>query len=119
MRLDHFQRVLGKIGNMTLDQLKELAQAIEQRQAALESFRALDEARGLVCCRHCGSLSVVKNGRAHGLQRYLCRDCNRTSGVTTNTPLARLRRKERLAANAACMALPSSTCPTIWPGSGS
>ena len=30
MRLDHFQRVLGKIGNMTLDQLKELAQAIEQ-----------------------------------------------------------------------------------------
>jgi transposase-like protein len=104
MRLDHFQRVLGKVGSLTLDQLNELAAVIAQRRAAMESFRALDEARGLVCCRHCGSLGVVKNGRAHGIQRYLCRDCGRTSGVTTNTPLARLRHKERLAANAACMA---------------
>ncbi len=37
---------------------------------------------------HCGSLSVVKNGRAHGLQRYLC-------PIATHIPneyaLARLR----------------------------
>ncbi|WP_415874074.1 transposase-like zinc-binding domain-containing protein [Burkholderia ubonensis] len=34
---------------------------------------------------------VVKNGRAHGLQHYFCLDCNRTSIVTTNTSLAKLR----------------------------
>jgi len=30
-------------------------------------------------CKYCGSANVVKNGYVQGKQRYLCRDCERTS----------------------------------------
>lgn len=29
-------------------------------------------------CPHCGSHQVIRNGSAHGLQRYKCRACQRT-----------------------------------------
>lgn len=31
-------------------------------------------------CRHCGGTRVVKNGRSAGLQRLVCRDCQRSFG---------------------------------------
>ena len=31
------------------------------------------------CCKHCGSDDVVKNGFVKNKQRYLCRECCRTS----------------------------------------
>ncbi|WP_415859404.1 transposase-like zinc-binding domain-containing protein [Burkholderia sp. BCC1977] len=68
------------------------------------SHRNLEPAHGPTRRRHCGRLSVVKNGRAHGLQHYFCLDCNRTSIVTTNTSLAKLRQKEGLPRNAAMAA---------------
>ena len=36
---------------------------------------------GLVC-KHCGSGSFVKNGKAHGRQRYLCKACGRSFTAT-------------------------------------
>lgn len=47
------------------------------------------------CCPHCGSGRVAHWGAAHGLPRYRCTSCRRTFNVLTNTPLARLRNKER------------------------
>ena len=32
----------------------------------------------MVKCKHCGSLSSVKNGFVHGKQRYKCKICNKT-----------------------------------------
>jgi hypothetical protein len=37
----------------------------------------------------------VRWGAAHGLPRYRCVSCRRTFNALTNTPLARLRNKER------------------------
>jgi hypothetical protein len=37
----------------------------------------------------------VRWGAAHGLPRYRCLSCRRTFNILTNTPLARLRNKER------------------------
>jgi transposase-like protein len=33
-------------------------------------------------CKHCGSGSFVKNGMAHGRQRYLCKACGRSFTAT-------------------------------------
>ena len=44
-------------------------------------------------CPHCGSEHMVRNGTAHDLQRYKCRDCRKTFNALTGTPLARLRMK--------------------------
>ena len=46
-----------------------------------------------VACPHCAEEHVVKNGNAHGLQRYKCRGCRKTFNVLTGTPLAGLHMK--------------------------
>ena len=33
----------------------------------------------MTCCKHCGSEKTVKNGIVKGKQRYLCRECGKTS----------------------------------------
>lgn len=33
----------------------------------------------MTCCKHCGKEKVVKNGIVKGKQRYLCRECGKTS----------------------------------------
>ena len=48
-----------------------------------------------VSCSHCASDHIVRWGAAHGLPRYRCRSCKRTFNILTNTPLARLRSRER------------------------
>ncbi|WP_425425067.1 transposase [Aquisalimonas asiatica] len=61
-----------------------------------------EAARSPVCAA-CDSQRVVRNGRRPGLQRWLCRDCGKTSNATSGTPLSRLRGKELFAAYAECM----------------
>lgn len=39
----------------------------------------------IVCCPHCGSISIKKNGTKDGKQRFLCNDCKKSFSVTTNT----------------------------------
>ena len=43
---------------------------------------------------------MVRNGHAHGLQRYKCRACKRSFNALTGTPLARLRQKGKWLAQA-------------------
>ena len=102
MRTEQFKRILQHLHALRPEQLDELAAALESRRATAASYRALEDASGRGC-RHCGSLAVVRYGRAHGLQRYRCKDCGRTCSAVTGTPLTGLRMKERFAKNAECM----------------
>ena len=54
-----------------------------------------DSASELRHCPHCRSERVTHWGTAHGFPRYRCGSCKRTFNVLTNTPLARLRNKQR------------------------
>ena len=54
-------------------------------------------------CPHCGAGESAPWGRAHGLRRYRCKNCRRTFNAATNTPVARLRKRERWAANSQAM----------------
>jgi transposase-like protein len=42
-------------------------------------------------CPHCGSGKVVKNGRKHGNQAYLCRDCGKSYVSTTKSAIEHSR----------------------------
>lgn len=44
-----------------------------------------DEPITILCCPHCGSVSIKKNGTNNGVQRFICKDCNKTFSVNTNT----------------------------------
>jgi transposase-like protein len=45
-------------------------------------------------CPHCGKGRIYKHGIRSGLQRYRCPQCRKTFNALTNTPLAKLRKKE-------------------------
>lgn len=38
-------------------------------------------------CPHCGGNALVKNGHWHGHQRYVCKDCKKTVGLSKDTIL--------------------------------
>ena len=54
-------------------------------------------------CAHCPSYNKVKWGIRNGLQRYKCKNCKKTFNSLSNTPLARLRKKEQWIKYAACI----------------
>ena len=80
-KLDHHQR---KQLMETLSKQSDERQVIEDIEASIESKRA---------CPHCHSVKLYCFGVESGLQRYRCRDCQKTFNALTKTPLARLRHK--------------------------
>ena len=53
----------------------------------------------VVSCYHCESESIVKNGKsAQGKQRYLCRDCRKTSTENPDFGYSEERKEEILSA---------------------
>ena len=46
-------------------------------------------------CPHCGGYEVRPWGRANGMPRYRCKECRKTFGPLTGTPLAGLHHKDR------------------------
>ena len=91
MRTRELKRMRAMVKRLNGWQRKILAAEL----AALEMVpAAIDVVESRTCgamgCPHCSGNRIVKNGNAGGLQRYLCRHCNRTFNVLTGTPLARL-----------------------------
>jgi transposase-like protein len=46
-------------------------------------------------CFDCSSPNVVKNGKSRQIQRYKCKDCGRTFGDLTATPMSRSRYRDK------------------------
>ena len=46
-------------------------------------------------CPHCKETELYRWGKSNELQRYRCRQCNRTFNAFTGTPLERLRHKDK------------------------
>lgn len=95
MRDDQFEKVLGSLSHFSEEQLDALLVAVQGHRHRSTGVRALETARAGLGCPHCKALSTVKNGHSRGLQRYRCLACHRTFNAATNTPLSRLRNKER------------------------
>lgn len=96
MRRRKLNAMVRAIREMTRSQQREVMRRLQAALAGQE-VDAIVEGRMQVLrmCPHCRSMHVVRNGFARGLQRYLCRDCGRTSNALTRTPLARLRHRDR------------------------
>lgn len=56
-----------------------------------------------VGCPHCDNRGVVRWGQASDLPRYRCKACLRTFNALTKTPLAKLRMKDKWAAQTEAM----------------
>jgi transposase-like protein len=80
--LDHDEEQLVKHAFENVSDYQKVRELIEAPQ---ETARQ---------CPHCSSRHVYRHGKSDGLQRYRCVDCGKTYNALTNTPLARLRKKE-------------------------
>ncbi len=98
MKAAEFQRLVAHLGELTPEQRRALGEALSGEGDATETM-AVIEARfaekGL--CPHCQG-EAQKWGHAAGLRRYRCRSCKTTFNAVTGTPLAWLKKRNKLAA---------------------
>jgi transposase-like protein len=54
-------------------------------------------------CPHCNSKHTVKNGTHNGIQRYKCKECNKTFCATSLTPLSKTHHLDKWSTFISCM----------------
>jgi transposase-like protein len=87
---------LGSVARLTPAQKAELLKALSARDDEAEVERLVhSRVAQFPDCPHCGGMRIVRNGSASGMQRYKCRQCQRTFNALSKTPLARLRLKDK------------------------
>jgi len=94
MRQRELTRLLKSLGQLTHAQRQKVMAELGTGERQAASVAIVEGSVGVKpSCPHCGGGHVVRNGTAHDLQRYKCRDCRKTFNALTGTPLARLRMK--------------------------
>lgn len=88
-----FRAWLSQLEQLSPSQWEQLHARIEQEDAC--TVDRLLEAHPPTQCPHCGAAHLIRWGSAHGLPRYRCRACGRTSNTLTGSPLAHLRQRSR------------------------
>jgi transposase-like protein len=92
------------LGQLTHTQRQKVMAELEAGERRVASVAIVEDSVGVKPgCPHCASEHVVRNGAARGLQRYKCRDCQKTFNALTGTPLARLRMKGKWLGQAAAL----------------
>lgn len=92
MKVRAFQKLLRQIEKLTPKQTKELQNQLN-KQNSLKAIKSISVE--IDHCPHCGATNLYKWGVRSKLQRYKCKECNKTFNALTKTPLARLRHKEK------------------------
>jgi transposase-like protein len=92
MKTRAFQKLLSQIEKLTPKQTKELQNQLN-KQNSLKVIKSISVE--IDHCPHCGATNLYKWGVRSKLQRYKCKECNKTFNALTKTPLARLRHKEK------------------------
>ena len=92
MKVRAFKRLLSQIEKLTINQVKKLQNQLNE-QSFLKVIKSISVE--VEHCSHCGGTSLYKWGVRSKLQRYKCKECNKTFNALSNTSLARLRHKEK------------------------
>lgn len=96
---------LSEIDRLSEAQKAEVGEVLAGRPAGEASVAAVEAGVGEDrTCPHCGASGAVANGKARGMQRYLCRSCSRTFGAVTGTSLSGLHHKNLWLTFAECLA---------------
>lgn len=88
-----FIPILQQLKKLSPSQRQRLHQNLAHTEISAENILTVQVA--LHQCPHCASSLMKPWGSSHGLPRYRCKSCNKTSNPLTNTPLARLRQRDK------------------------
>lgn len=90
------QRMAELVEELTPAQARKLVDAISERGTGDAAQELIDgRFQTDLKCPHCKGRRIHRHGMARGLRRYKCLDCARTFNALTDTPLARLRKRDR------------------------
>lgn len=96
MNPSEFSKLVVQINQLTDKQNEELQELLSSQDPVKRiihelEHRLIEEPE----CPHCHENTINRYGKKGGMQRYQCKQCRKTFTATTNTPLARLRFKEK------------------------
>ncbi len=96
MKTMDFKVWMKSIDRMSRSQRDKLREQLEGKVGADTVVTLIEQSlNGEPACPYCMSAKLYRWGKVCELQRYRCRQCNRTFNALTNTPLARLRHKDK------------------------
>ena len=96
MRSSQFEGLIRVLKDLSAEQKRRLQEVLEQGDPEASVLALLESRLGSSPnCHHCGAdfKRVQRWGRSHGLQRWRCRNCQRSFNALSGTPLARLRKR--------------------------
>ncbi len=96
MKSTEFKAWMESIGRLSRNQRDRLRKRLERKGDADEVIALIESNQdNKPACPHCQGTDLYRWGKVSELQRYRCRQCNRTFNALTGTPLARLRHKDK------------------------
>ncbi len=95
MKQQTFHQFLSAVESFNSRQTRQLEEKLKQLKAENQAASLLETPMEILTCPHCGSSDKWRWGKRHNLQRYRCKECNKTYNSLTGTPLARLNMKEK------------------------
>jgi transposase-like protein len=93
---EQFKKLLAALEHLTGKQIRDV-ETFLKGENLIQSIVAELEQRMVdtLECPHCHSGLINLHGKAGTMQRYRCKNCLKSFNAVTNTPLARLRHKEK------------------------
>ena len=105
MERKEFLAWLSEVDRLSEAQKLEPGEVLAGRRSGEASVAAVEMGVGEDrTCPRCDTRGAKANGKSNGLQRYLCRSCNRTFGAMTGTSMNGLHRKELWLTYSDCLA---------------
>ena len=98
-----FNILINEIKNLDTRQFRLLGEEVNSRVKMKKIANILETPKNEICCAHCKSSEIIRWGKRNDLQRYKCKNCNKTFNSLSKTPLARLRRKGHWLEYANCL----------------
>lgn len=117
MKPTELKRLMDTLGALSADECMEAKKVLKEREKQVETSVVMKElADAVVCCPHCGSMSIAKAGSKDGRKRFKCKEalCGKSFNALTGTPLSRLRMAEKHIEHAKCMVKKLTIRETAW-----
>jgi transposase-like protein len=84
------KEIKNKIKNLSIGDKKDLIDFIKNSYSVFDDYSACVKS-----CPTCFSVHIIKNGTRKGVQKYVCRDCNKNFNYRTNTVISRVQKLEK------------------------
>lgn len=100
MKISAFNQFFHQLDNLTPSQRERLHSQLHDDGTSIIKYLTENHPTS---CPYCQSESMQSWGSSHGMPRFRCKFCKRTSNPLTGTPLARLRHKDCWLQYAQCL----------------